>query len=155
MFTISAVSVAIPAALTDRTTAVLLATAFGYLLSQDIFSNLKALGCLLTSKCKHISRLSDYLWKGLFPPHDALEGGHGRDEVGHQFAIDRYEAALRSQGAKPCPVGADAGEEAAHEERLGRRTRRGRRNARVAGWRSPRQRPRPVNPKPAPKGLIG
>ena len=66
MFTISAVSVAIPAALTDRTTAALLATAFGYLLSQDIFSNLKALGCLLTSKCKPISRLSNHLWKGIF-----------------------------------------------------------------------------------------
>ena len=66
MFTISAVSVAIPAALTDHTTAVLLATAFGYLLSQDIFSNLKALACLLTSKCKPISRLSHHLWKGIF-----------------------------------------------------------------------------------------
>ena len=67
MFTISVVSVTIPAALTDRTTAVLLATAFGYLLSQDIFSNLKALACLLAdSKCKPISRLSHHLWKGVF-----------------------------------------------------------------------------------------
>lgn len=66
MFTISAISVAIPAALTDRTTAVLLATAFGYVLSQDIFSNLKALGSLLTSKCKPISRLFHHLWKGIF-----------------------------------------------------------------------------------------
>ena len=66
MFTISVVSVTIPAALTNRTTAVLLATAFGYLLSQDIFSNLKALACLLNSKCKPITRLSHHFWKGVF-----------------------------------------------------------------------------------------
>ena len=66
MFILSVVSMAIPAALANRTASILLATVFGYLLSQDIFSNLKVLACLLTSKCKTVSRLTRPLWEGVF-----------------------------------------------------------------------------------------
>ena len=66
MFTLSVVLVIIPAALPNRIASVLLATVFGYLLSQDIFSNVKALACLLTSKCKPISRLTLLFWGRVF-----------------------------------------------------------------------------------------
>ena len=51
MFTLSLASATIVAVLTHHTVAILLATAFGFLLSQDIFTNLKALAYLLPSKC--------------------------------------------------------------------------------------------------------
>lgn len=56
MFTGSLVSVVTVTVLTDRSVAVLLAAAFGYVLSQDIFSNVKVLGYII-SKCGPFLRL--------------------------------------------------------------------------------------------------
>ena len=50
MFTASVVSVVIVAALTDRSTAVLLGAAFGFLLSHDVFLVPKVLSCSFGSK---------------------------------------------------------------------------------------------------------
>ena len=55
MFSLSAIAAAIVAPLSDRALAVLLASAFGFLLSQDIFTNLKALVSPLFTKCSSLS----------------------------------------------------------------------------------------------------
>ncbi len=54
VFTLSLIATSIVAVLTNRSIAVLLGTAFGFFLSQDLFSHLKVLGYLLASKCSRI-----------------------------------------------------------------------------------------------------
>lgn len=73
MFILSLIAVTIVASLTDHTLSVLLATAFGFLLSQDIFLNTKALLSFVTLPCKIGSSLRNQLFNKTYISYSAID----------------------------------------------------------------------------------
>ena len=73
MFFLSLVSVIIVASLTNHTLSVLLATAFGFLLSHDIFLNTKAILTILIFPCKLGFNLRRNLFTKTFVSYSAID----------------------------------------------------------------------------------